>query len=190
MVEFLATPKQRSIFLFLCVDFFVFLVLFGAYLYLRRQTAEWPAAFHFASGLMAFAITLFILAGSVSMFFAARHQASGSFEIAMRLILASIAVWGSALLLVGMEWVRLILIVEVTFTKNPWGVPAFTETYFVLTGFLAVHLLTGVIYLITIASNIRSTDAGASALFVHFTSLVWLFLFVGIYLAGGDLQGI
>jgi cytochrome c oxidase subunit III len=190
MVEFLATPKQRAIFLFLCVDLFVFLVLFGAYLSLRRQTAEWPAAFHFASGLMAFAITLFILAGSVSMFFAARHQAGGTFDIAMRLVLASIAVWGSGLLLVGMEWVRLILIVEVTFTKNPWGVPAFTETYFVLTGFLAVHLLVGVVYLITIASNIRRTDAGASALFVHFTSLVWLFLFVGIYLAGGDLQGI
>jgi heme/copper-type cytochrome/quinol oxidase subunit 3 len=190
MAGMLATRKQRATALYLCADFIIFLALFTAYIYLRRQSAEWPSAFHFASGLMAVSITLFVLSASVAMFFAAQHQAKESFEIAMRLAVACIAVWGSALILVGMEWLRLILIAEVTLTTNPWGVPAFGETYFVLTGYLALHLLAGMIYLGVTGARIRTSDAGACALFVHFTSLVWLILFVGIYLAGTDLQGI
>jgi heme/copper-type cytochrome/quinol oxidase subunit 3 len=190
MTTLVATRKQRGMFIFLAADFVVFLVLFIGYIYLRRQAPLWPDAFHFPSGLMAAAMTLFALSGSFAMFYSAQHQLKDSFEIAMRLIVATIAVLGSVLILLAMEWVRLIAIVEVTFTANPWNVPAFSSTYFALTGFYALHLLIGIIYLGIVASRIRNSDAGAAALFVHFTNLVWLILFFGLYMASADLQGI
>jgi cytochrome c oxidase subunit 3 len=190
MRAFLANRQQRLTFTLLCADLIVFLSLFTAYLYRRHETPEWPAAFHFASGLMAVAITLFVFAASFAMFYAARRQAMQSFEVSMRLVVAAIAVWGSAFILISMEWMRLVFVMEAGFSTNPWGVPAFTENYFVLTAFFAVHLLAGMIYLAVVAAKIKTSDAGAAALFVHFTSLVWLLLFVGIYLAGTDLQGI
>jgi cytochrome c oxidase subunit III len=190
MPVFLANRQQRLTFALLCADFVVFLSLFASYVYRRHETPEWPTAFHFASGLMAFAITLFVLAASFAMFFAARRQAMESYDVSLRLVVAAIAVWGSAFILIAMEWMRLVFVMEVGFSTNPWGIPAVTENYFVLTGFFALHLIAGMIYLTVLAVKIRSTDAGAAALFVHFTSLVWLVLFVGIYLAGTDLQGI
>lgn len=179
--------RQR---VFLAVDLLLFLALFFSYVYLRVQSPTWPVAFHFASDLMAVAITLFVLAASFTMFFAARHQAAGSFEIALRMVVATIAVWGSVVILLAMEWVHLIMIVEVTLTTNPYGVPSFGPTYFLLTGFLALHLIGGLGYLVAVAAEIRTRDAAACALFVHFTSLVWLAILAGVYLAGADLQGL
>lgn len=182
-------PPTRTL-VFLGVDLLIFLALFVSYVYLRVQSPTWPAAFHFASGLMAVAITLFILAASFTMFFAARQRAAGNFEIAFRMVVATIAVWGSVVILLGMEWVRLIMIVEVTLTTNPYNVPAFGSTYFLLTGFLLLNLVGGLVYLAAVAARIRTSDIGACALFVHLNSVVWLFLFIGVYLAGADLQGL
>jgi heme/copper-type cytochrome/quinol oxidase subunit 3 len=194
MPTFLATRHQRGMAIFLCADFAIFLALFFSYLYMRHQTPLWPAAFHFASGLVAFAITLFTLAGSFAMVFSVRYQvkqgSDNNYEISMRLILATIAVFGSAFILIFMEWVRLILISEVTFTANPWLVPAFSWTYFSLTGFYAVHLVAAIVYLTVVAAKIKTSDAGSAALFVHLTNLVWLFIFVGVYFASTDLQGL
>jgi heme/copper-type cytochrome/quinol oxidase subunit 3 len=53
-----------------------------------------------------------------------------------------------------------------------------------------LHLLIGLIYLTVVASRIRVTDAGAAALFVHFTNLVWLVILAGVYFASADLQGL
>jgi cytochrome c oxidase subunit III len=190
MTSLVATRAQRGTAIFLAADFVIFLALFVSYIYLRLQTAKWPAAFHFASGLVAFAITLFGLSGSFAMFYAARRQVVRSYEISMRLIVATIAVLGSVFILLGMEWVRLIFITDVTLTKNPWGVPAFSWTYFALTGFYALHLLGGLIYLGIVAAKVQTSDVGSAALYVHFTNLVWLILLFGVYFAGADLQGI
>jgi heme/copper-type cytochrome/quinol oxidase subunit 3 len=190
MTTFLATRAQRGMAVFLVADFVVFLALFVSYIYLRVHVPVWPAAFHFASGLMAFAITLFAFSGSFAMVYSAKYQVKEGYEIAMRLIVATIAVLGSVIILLGMEWVRLIFIADVTFTHNSYGVPAFSWTYFTLTGFYGLHLLVGLIYLSVVAVRIKSGDAGAAALYVHFTNLVWLILFIGVYLASSDLQGL
>jgi cytochrome c oxidase subunit 3 len=176
--------------IFLCVDVLIFLALFASYIYLRFQVAEWPAAFHFGSGLMAFAITLFAFSSSLTMFYAAQYQAKEGYEIATRLIIASIAVLGSVLIMLGMEWMRLIVIMDVTLNANPWGVPSFSWSYFGLTGFYAIHVFALFIYLTVVASRIKTSDSGSAALLVHFSNLVWLFLLVGIYFASTDLKGL
>jgi cytochrome c oxidase subunit 3 len=190
MTNPIVTRVQRGMAIFLCADFIVFLALFVSYLYLRVQAPSWPGAFHFASGLMAFAITLFALSGSFAMYHAVRYQISKGYEISVRLIVATIAVLGSVFMLLGMEWVRLVFIAGVTFTNNPYGVPAFSWTYFALTGFYGFHLLAGLIYLSVVAAKIQTSDAGSAALFVHFTNLVWIILLIGVYFASADLQGI
>jgi cytochrome c oxidase subunit 3 len=190
MPNFIATRSQRGMAIFLTAELVVFLGLFAVYVYLRVQAPTWPAPFHFASGLMAFAMTLFALSASFSMYYSARYQVNKGYEISMRLILAAIAVLGSVIIMLCMEWVRLIFIADVTFTTNPWGVPAFSWTYFALTGFYALNLLGGAIYLSIVAAKIKTFDAGSAALFVHFTNLVWLILLFGVYFAGADLQGL
>jgi cytochrome c oxidase subunit 3 len=190
MTKLLATRVQRGMAIFLCADFAIFLALFISYIYLRIHAPTWPGAFHFASGLVAFAITLFAFSGSLTMFYSVRYQVTKGYEIATRLLVATIAVWGCVVMLLGMEWVRLIFISEVTFRDNPWHIPAFSSTYFVLTGFYALHLLGGLIYLTVVASKIQTADAGAAALYIHFTNLVWLILLFGVYFASADLQGL
>jgi hypothetical protein len=190
MTDFFNTRGRRAMAIFLAADLFVFVALFAAYIYLRRQVPAWPGAFHFASGLMAFAITLFAFSGSFAMHFSVRYQLNKGYDVAMRLVVATLAVVGSVVILLGMEWVRLFFIVEATFSNNPWGVPAFSWCYFGLTGFYAIHLLIGFIYLSVVASKIETVDTGSATLYVHFTNIVWLLIFIGIYLSSTDLQGI
>lgn len=190
MLKFLATRHQRGTAIFLCLDLLIFLGLFVSYIYLRFQAPDWPDAFHFGSGLMACAITIFAMSTNFTMFYAARYQAQEGYAIAERLIIASIAVVGSVIIMLGMEWVRLFFIVGADFHSNPWGVPAFSWTYFGLTGFYALHLFIGFIYLTVVASRIKKSDAGSAALFTYFSNLVWLVLLVGVYFASTDLKGI
>ena len=178
------TRRQRAMFLFLCADAAVFLTLFAAYLYLRAQAAAWPVTLHFASGLMAFAMTMFTVCGSFTMVAAARQQNQGSGVIAIRLLIATIALLGTFLLLDAMEWARLILFERVTLATN------FGSTFFTLTGYHALHVLVASFYIAGVAGKIKTSDVGACALFVHFTNLVWLALFVGLYLSNSDLKGL
>jgi heme/copper-type cytochrome/quinol oxidase subunit 3 len=190
MPNFIATRHQRGMAIFLCSDFIIFLVLFASYIYLRLQVPQWPGVFHFGSGLMAFAITMFALSSSVTMFYAVRYQVSEGYEISMRLIVATIAVLGTVFILLGMEWVRLLFIAEVSFTTNPYNIPSFSWSYFTLTGFYAVHLLVLLVYLTIVAAKVKTSDAGSAALFTHFTNIVWLFILFGLYFASADLQGL
>jgi cytochrome c oxidase subunit 3 len=190
MPKFLVTRHQRGMAIFLCVDLAVFFTLFVAYVYLRVRAQEWPPAFHFGSGLMAFAIAIFAMSTNFTMFYAARYQAQAGYEIAERLVIASIAVIGSVIIMLSMEWMRLLYIIGATFTRNPWGVPAFSWTYFGLTGFYALHLAALFIYLTAVAARIKKSDAGSCALFTYFTNLVWLIILFGVYFTTTDLQGI
>jgi heme/copper-type cytochrome/quinol oxidase subunit 3 len=178
------TRRQRAMLTFLCADAAVFLVLLTVYLYLRAHAPEWPVALHFASGLMAFAMTLFTLSGSFTMAAAARDQERGGETIAMRLILATIAVFGTFLLCDAMEWARLILFEHVTLA-TPFG-----ETFFALSGYQAVHTFAGCFYLAAVAGKVKRSDVGACALFIHFTNLLWLVIFVALYLSNADLKGL
>ncbi|MCU1257610.1 MAG: bb3-type cytochrome oxidase subunit [Bryobacterales bacterium] len=178
------TRRQRAMFLCLCADGVVFLALFTAYIYLRVHSTEWPVALHFASGLMAFAMTLFTVCGSFTMAVAAREQRKGNEVIAVRLILATIALFGTFLLLDAMEWARLLLFERVSIST------AFGSTFFALSGYHALHVLVALFYMAAVAGRIKRSDVGACALFVHFTNLVWLALFVGLYLSNADLKGL
>ena len=178
------TRRQRGMFFFLCADAAVFLTLFAVYLYLRIRAPEWPVVLHFASGVMSVSMTLFALSASFTIAFAARQQEQGDVIHTPKLIGVSIAVWLTFLFLTAMEWARLLFFEHVTLATH------FGATFFALTGFHALHVVVGVVYMTAVAAKLRQSDVGACALFVHFTNAMWLILFVSIYLTGADLQGL
>jgi cytochrome c oxidase subunit 3 len=72
-------------------------------------------------------------------------------------------------------------------TSNPWGVPQFSASFFIITGFHGMHVTTGVTILLIVA--IRSAMGKYSAqgvenagLYWHFVDLVWVFVFALFYL--------
>jgi cytochrome c oxidase subunit 3 len=178
------TRRQRAMLTFLCADAVVFLALLAVYFYLRAHAPEWPVALHFASGLMAVAMTLFTVCGSFTMAAAARDRDKGGEVIAMRLTVATIALFGTFLLCDAMEWARLILFEHVTLA-TPFG-----ATFFALSGYQALHAFVGCFYLVAVAAKIKRSDVGACALFVHFTNLLWLAILVALYLSNADLKGL
>ncbi len=184
------TRRQRAMFLFLCADAAFFFTLFTAYIYVRVQSPTWPVAIHFGSALLAAAMTLFVGAGSFTMASAAKQQDLGETAISVRLIASTVALWGTFLLLDAMEWARLVLFEHVTPTHNPWNVPPFGATFFALTGFHALHMVVGFFYMIAVAANIKRSDVGACALFIHFSNLVWFLLFASLYVFAADMRGL
>jgi cytochrome c oxidase subunit 3 len=84
------------------------------------------------------------------------------------------------------EWSNLIR-EGATLHSNPWGVPLFTSSFFLITGFHGSHVLTGLIVLAITATRTatgRSTTHGVevAGLYWHFVDLVWVFIFTFFYL--------
>ena len=175
---------------FLSADAIMTLTFFFVFAYLRLRAPVWPSAFHFGSGLMAAAMTLFLLSGSFTMYMAVRaaHGGEADSQAPSRWVAVTTASWCCFLLLEGVEWTRLVLIMGVTLGSNPWNVPLFGATYFILTGLHALHVVAGLVYLTLVA--MKKWDVKAAMWYVHFVNAIWLPLFFGVYLASTDLQGL
>jgi cytochrome c oxidase subunit 3 len=175
---------------FLSADAIMTLTFFVAFAYLRITAPRWPEAFHFPSGLMAAAMTMFLLSGSFTMYLAVRaaHGGEADAQAPAKWVAVTAAGWCCFLLLEGMEWVRLIFYLGVTLRSNPWNVPLFGATYFILTALHAMHVIAGLVYLTLVA--VKKWDVRAAQWYVHFVNAMWLPLFFGLYLASTDLQGL
>ncbi|MEO7143556.1 MAG: cytochrome c oxidase subunit 3 [Bryobacteraceae bacterium] len=182
-----ATRTQQAVLIFICADFVMFASFYAAYIYLRHLTPVWPTAFHFPSGLMGVAMTMFLLAGSVLAAVAARQKDE---VVIVRCLAAAVVVWLSFIFVEAVEWVRLIMEEGVTFRSNPWNVPVFGASFYLMSGFHVLHVIAGIVYLTVVAVRIRKYDVGACALYVHFVNVMWLILFPTIYLSASDLKGL
>ena len=72
-------------------------------------------------------------------------------------------------------------------TGNPWGIPAFSFTFFTITGLHGAHVLGGIVYLWAMADRIARRVSSAEGLEVAglywgFVDLVWVFIWSSIYL--------
>ena len=175
---------------FLSADAIMTATFFAVFAYLRFTAPRWPDAFHFGSGLMAAAMTMFLLSGSFTMFLAVRATQGPKSEpsTAARWVGITVAAWCCFVLLEGMEWTRLLWIIGVTLGSNPWNIPLFGATYYILTGLHGLHVIAGLVYLTLVA--LKKWDVKAAQWYVHFVNAMWLPLFFGLYLASTDLQGL
>jgi len=172
--------------LFLVSDTLTFAGLLMGYGAMRLSLGAWPKqseVFHlWLVGLM----TFILICSSATMAVAVAAARTGDKRTVLRFLLLT-ALGG--LMFLGMqvfEWTNFIREGARLF-ENPWGVPQFSATFFITTGFHGGHVTVGVIYLLITAlrwgrGSIRPESVEIAGLYWHFVDLVWVFIFTLLYL--------
>jgi cytochrome c oxidase subunit 3 len=179
--------KKLGMWLFLVSDSITFGALLISCMYARVSSPNWPTPFP-AWPSIAFAslMTLCLLTSSLTMVLAVDASKRGDRRAAVRNILWTVLGGAAFMVLHANEWLRLIA-EGVRPWSNPWGAPLFSAAFFTLTGLHMVHVFTGLVYLLIVATGTRSgkrthEDVEICGLYWHFVDLVWMFIFPLIYL--------
>lgn len=172
--------------LFLAQDTLTFAGLLSAYGVMRLSTDRWPHQAEIFSLSLVGTMTFILICSSATMAVAvaaSRHGDRG--KVVPYLLLT---VLGGLLFLGGQyyEWSHFIDEGARLFT-NPWGIPQFSATFFITTGFHGAHVAAGVLYLLVTAwrwtrGTIRPESIEIAGLYWHFVDLVWVFIFTLLYL--------
>lgn len=165
---------------FLVTDGMSFFGLLLGYAYLRVQSHGWPT--HRLAVPFTAALTAALFASSVTLSRAHRAFANKDTRRAQLWLAATLAL--GALFLVGQarEWLWLV-------RGHGAGlrVDQMWSSFFVVTGFHALHVACGLVLLTLCLHGVRRARLSvgfvdASALFWHFVDLVWLVVFASVYL--------
>ncbi|MEH2026963.1 cytochrome c oxidase subunit 3 [Nostoc sp.] len=174
--------KMFGFIIFLMSESVIFLSFFAGYIIYKTTTPNWlPAG---VSGLEVKdpAINTVILVASSFVIYLAekalqRHDLKG-----FRLyLLATIAMGSYFLVGQGIEWSHL----EFGFTSGTFG-----GTFYLLTGFHGLHVLTGILLQMIVLGRSfipGNYDTGhfgvnATSIFWHFVDVIWIVLFILIYI--------
>ena len=173
--------------LFLISDAMTFAGLLIGLWVTRLASATWPNHLPGVVNLPFVAtMTVILICSSTTMAMSVYAIRRGHRREAVWLLAATIV---AGLLFAGMqarEWSHFIGD-GARLTGNPWGVPAFSFTFFVITGLHGAHVLGGIVYLWVIADRVvrgLSSAEGVeiAGLYWGFVDLVWVFIWSSIYL--------
>lgn len=172
--------------LFLIQDTLTFAGFLAAYGAIRIAQGRWPAQGEIFNLYLVGLMTFILICSSATMAVAVSASRHGDRNAAVRFLLLT-ALGG--LLFLGMqtfEWTRFIG-EGARLSANPWGIPLFSATFFVVTGFHGAHVTAGVVYLLITAWRemrgvIQSESVEIAGLYWHFVDLVWVFIFTLLYL--------
>jgi cytochrome c oxidase subunit 3 len=177
-----SNTNRLGLWLFIISDAFVFLGLLVARFFLLG-TAVRPEV----SQLLGLVVTSVLLVSSFFMNRAEIAMSFGDVRAFNRNILITI-VLGTLFLLgvVGVEW---------QIAPFGPGEGAAASLFFAMTGFHALHVLTGVIFLYIVFRNgrrgiysvERHWPVEAAAVYWHFVDVVWIFFYPALYLIGAPL---
>src|SRR5579871_3577953 len=93
IAQYFDTRTRRRTAYFVLGNLAIFLALLGMMFYYRWVSEQWPTPFHFPSLLMAGALTMFALCGSVTMAIGAEAAKLPTTEAAVRWIAIAISSW-------------------------------------------------------------------------------------------------
>ena len=183
---FAVSWQKLMMWVFIVTDALLFAGLLASYGFVRLASPQWPdrgQVFHLAFIAL---MTFLLISSSATMATAVAAARSAHRAWVIRFLLLTILGGVCFLGMQAYEWTSLIREGARLYT-NPWGVPAFTAFFFVITGFHGSHVLTGVIILVIVALRSaagRSTAQGVelAGLYWHFVDLVWVFIFTLFYL--------
>ncbi|MBI2184909.1 MAG: cbb3-type cytochrome c oxidase subunit I [Thaumarchaeota archaeon] len=175
---------KLGVWIFLASEVIFFSALLGAYIFVRVNSATWPAAGQILSIQHGAVNTFILLTSSFTAVLALVSAKAGSRKYTMLSLLTTLVLGLAFMLNKASEWKELI---EHGFTFNS-GLPA--SSYFITTGAHGVHVAAGlatIVYLIIRAAEGRYTkgDSGTIehfGLYWHFVDIVWVFLFPLFYL--------
>jgi cytochrome c oxidase subunit 3 len=148
--------------LFIVSDALTFAALLAGYGFMRALSPWWPVQTHvFDMRLITF-MTFTLISSSALMAMAVAAARGRDKTNAIRFLIATIA--GGVIFLgcQAYEWTHFIREGARPFS-NPWGVPQFSASFFVITGFHGLHVLSGVVLLAVIAARAlmnRYSDEG------------------------------
>lgn len=183
-----ASNGKIAMWLFLATDGMSFSGFLLAYAVLRA-TQNWPTpADHLGITLSGIA-TFILICSSVSMVFSIDACKQNDRSAMLNWLLATIA---GGVIFLGIQVYEYSHLVHhgITLSSFIHGNNLFASTFYMVTGFHGLHVLSGVIYLICTYFHARAGryDNGhynsleIAGLFWHFVDLVWILVFTFIYL--------
>jgi cytochrome c oxidase subunit 3 len=172
--------------LFLVQDTLTFAGLLTGYGFLRLSQPRWPVQGEVFNLYLVGFMTFILICSSATMAVAVTSAKGGDRGRTIRFLLLTVV---GGLIFLGCqayEWTHFIGEGARLFS-NPWAVPLFSATFFVITGFHGAHVSVGVIYLlITVVReagrHIKPESVEIAGLYWHFVDLVWVFIFTLLYL--------
>lgn len=185
-----ASPAKIGMWLFLGTDAMSFSGFLIAYAVLRA-TKDWPNPVEALGGVHLSGIMTFILiCSSVSMVMTIDACKRRERSEMLNWLLATIVGGAIFLGIQAYEYAHLMHSMGMTFSTYAHGNNLFSSTFFAITGFHGLHVLSGVIYLcymykLALAGRFDKGDYGMleiAGLFWHFVDLVWILVFTFIYL--------
>ena len=192
---------KAMMWIFLLSDTFIFSCFLVSYMKVRISTTDpWPnpsevfglTAFGYDVPLLLIAIMTFVLITSSGTMALAVNYGYRKDKNKTFWLMAATALLGATF--VGMqafEWTKLIM-EGVRPWGNPFGAAQFGSSFFMITGFHGMHVTAGVIYLMVVATRVKTgfyerrgnnyEIVEIAGLYWHFVDLVWVFIFAFFYL--------
>ena len=180
-------PWQKlMMWFFLVTDALLFAGFLASYGFVRLASGAWPVRSQVFSLPFIGFMTFVLIPSSATMATAVGAAHRRDLGLARKFVLLT-ALGG--LIFLGCqakEWTSLI-VEGARLTSNPWGVPAFSAFFFMITGFHGTHVAIGVAILLLLAARLgkgSATGLGVElvGLYWHFVDLVWVFIFTCFYL--------
>jgi heme/copper-type cytochrome/quinol oxidase subunit 3 len=185
-----ASPGKIGMWLFLVTDAMSFSGFLIAYAVLRA-TRAWPnpSVALGGVGLSGF-MTFLLICSSVSMVMAIDSCKRKNRQHMLNWLMATILGGAAFLCIQAYEYTHLIEHMGMSFSSYTHGTSLFASTFFSITGFHGLHVLSGVIYLIVMYIHAYRGDFDNGdynmleivGLFWHFVDLVWILVFTFVYL--------
>lgn len=178
--------RRVMMWLFVAGDALLFAGFLTCYGFARIASPTWPdAAKVFHLGLVTF-MTLVLITSGATMASAVQAARAQLWKTVVRFLILTIIGGAIFLGLQIYEWSQLIH-EGAGLTQNPWGVPAFSASFFIITGFHGFHVLSGLVLLAITAVRAsrgisRSEGLELAGIYWAFVDLVWVFIFPLFYL--------
>jgi cytochrome c oxidase subunit 3 len=172
--------------IFIISDALTFAGFLIAYGFVRQVAPAWPEQMMVFSPLLITFMTFILISSSAVMAMAVSAARAGNPKEAVKFL--GLTILGGSIFLgcQAYEWHHFIS-EGATLTQNPWGVPQFAASFFVITGFHGFHVFSGLVILSIVAlraamGKYSGEGVENAGLYWHFVDVVWVFVFAFYYL--------
>jgi len=172
--------------IFIISDALTFAAMLIAYGFMRSISPAWPKQTEVFNMVLITFMTFDLISSSAVMAMAVGAARAGDAKTAVKYI--SLTILGGAIFL-GCQVYEWSHFIEhgARLGHNPWGVPQFAATFFVITGFHGFHVFSGLTILAIVAiraamGKYSATSVENAGLYWHFVDVVWVFVFAFYYL--------
>lgn len=177
-----AIPSRKfTMWLFIISDAVTFGAFLMAYGFLRVGTPNWVRPFETRSVVNVIIMTIVLITSSLTMLGAVDSAKAADKSKAMRFLFSTMALGALFAALHLREWFEL-------FARNiTIGSGLFGQTFFTITGLHLLHVISGVVALLVVATKysrgrLTPSHVETTGLYWHFVDLVWMFVVPLVYL--------